>query len=83
MLAMTFSADKKIRMVTKSRGGHPLNNSNQINSSEFWPIKGGICHAFRHLGFQIKIHAYWVWINLFKEPIHDSFFIKYVQKFII
>jgi hypothetical protein len=29
--------------------------SQQINSSEFWPIKGGICHAFRHLGFQIKI----------------------------
>jgi len=29
--------------------------SHQINSSEFWPIKGGICHAFRHLGFQIKI----------------------------
>jgi hypothetical protein len=26
MLAMTFSANKKIRMVTKSRGGHPLNN---------------------------------------------------------
>ena len=27
----------------------------QINSSKFWPIKGGICHAFRHLGVQIKI----------------------------
>jgi hypothetical protein len=26
MLAMTFSADKKIRIVTKSRVGHPLNN---------------------------------------------------------
>jgi len=24
--------------------------SQQINSSEFWPIKGGICHAFRSLG---------------------------------
>ena len=31
MLVMTFSADNKIRIVTKSRGGHPLNNqsSNQ------------------------------------------------------
>jgi len=29
--------------------------SQQMNSSEFWPIKGGICHVFRHLGFQIKI----------------------------
>jgi len=29
--------------------------SQQINSSEFWPIKGGICHVFRHLGVQIKI----------------------------
>ena len=29
--------------------------SYQINSSEFWPIKGGICHAFRHLGVQNKI----------------------------
>jgi hypothetical protein len=29
--------------------------SHQINNSEFWPIKGGIYHAFRHLGFQIKI----------------------------
>jgi hypothetical protein len=26
MLAMTFSVDTKIRMVTKSGGGHPLNN---------------------------------------------------------
>jgi len=29
--------------------------SHQINSSEFWPIKGGIFHAFRHLGVQIYI----------------------------
>ena len=29
--------------------------SQQINSSEFWPIKKGICHVFRHLGVQIKI----------------------------
>jgi len=29
--------------------------SQQINISEFWPIKGDICHVFRHLGFQIKI----------------------------
>jgi len=26
----------------------------QMNSS-FWHIKGGICHTFRHLSFQIKI----------------------------
>jgi len=26
MLAMTFSTDKKIRNVTNSKGGHPLNN---------------------------------------------------------
>jgi hypothetical protein len=26
MLAMMFSADKKIKIVTKSRDGHPLNN---------------------------------------------------------
>jgi hypothetical protein len=25
--------------------------SHQINSSEFWLIKGGICHAFRNIGF--------------------------------
>ena len=25
------------------------------NSSKFWPIKGGIYHVLRHLGFQIKI----------------------------
>jgi hypothetical protein len=29
--------------------------SHEINSSKFWPIKGGICHTFRYLGFQIKI----------------------------
>ena len=29
--------------------------SHQINSFEFQPIKGGIFHTFRHLGFQIKI----------------------------
>ena len=29
--------------------------SHQINSFEFYPIKGGIFHTFRHLGFQIKI----------------------------
>jgi len=50
---MTFVADKKIRIVIKSRCGHPF--SQQINSSEFWPIKGGICHVFRHLGVQIMI----------------------------
>jgi hypothetical protein len=32
-----------------------LTISYQINNSKFWPIKGGICHAFRHLSFQIKI----------------------------
>jgi len=36
--------------------------THQINSSKFWPIKGGICHAFRHLGFQIKIMLF---ISLF------------------
>jgi hypothetical protein len=55
MLAMMFSADKKIRIVTKSKVAIHSTISHQINSSEFWPIKGGICHAFRHLGFQIKI----------------------------
>ena len=24
--------------------------SHQINNSEFWPVKGGICHAFGWLG---------------------------------
>jgi hypothetical protein len=55
MLSMMFLADKKIRIVTSQDVATHSTISQQINSSEFSPIKGGICHVFRHLGFQIKI----------------------------
>jgi len=31
---------------------------------------------------QMYVHAYWVWINLFEELIHD-FLIEYEQKSIV
>ena len=34
----------------------------QINNSEFWPIKGGICHVFGGLVVQIKLMLF---ISLF------------------
>jgi len=41
--------------------------SHQINSLKFWPIKESTCHAFRHLGFQIKIKI------SFLLTVHKSF----------
>jgi len=51
MLAMMFYSDKKIMIVTSQDVATHSTISNQINSFKFWPIKGGICHAFWHLGF--------------------------------
>ena len=51
MLAMTFSSDKKIRIVTKSRCGHPLNN--QSSNQQFWIL----AYKRRHLPY---IQASWL-----------------------
>ena len=51
MLAMMLSADKEIMIVPSQKVDTHSTISHQTNSSELWPIKGGICHAFRHLGF--------------------------------
>jgi hypothetical protein len=55
MLTMTFSADKRIGLLPSQEVATHSTISHQINIFKFWHIKGGICHAFRHLGFQIKI----------------------------
>jgi hypothetical protein len=39
--------------------------SHQINSSEFSPIKRGICHVFKHLGFSDKDHALALFLYIF------------------
>ena len=57
MLVFLFYSDKKIKIFTKSKVGTHSTISHQINNSEFWPIKGGICHVFGGLVVQIKLVA--------------------------
>ena len=35
------------------------------NNSEFWPIKGGICHAFGWLGCSDQVHALYFSLYIF------------------
>ena len=39
--------------------------SHQINNFEFWPIKGGICHAFGWLGCSNQVHALYFSLYIF------------------